>query len=106
MKRRGGLKFPTEPTMNTITIEDPREVAKQIDKTFGTEHGHHQPSFGPDLWTCLHWYCASNYVAASGKTPEELIEDIRAKIKTHDPLTKLRAEAAARGFALMPLPTD
>jgi hypothetical protein len=92
--------------MRTITIEDPRDVADLLDKTFGTQHGNHLPSFGPTRWTCLHWHKSNDYVSAAGATPQDLIDDIRSKIAAHDPLAKLRKEAEAHGYSLMKLPQD
>lgn len=90
-------KFPT------ITIPDPAAVGKWLADQLGDEHGGHWPSFSTrNGWHCLHWFCGSEYVTASGDTPEALLADIRRQLAENDPLAKLRKEAEAAGYELTP----
>jgi hypothetical protein len=41
-----------------------------------------------------------------GATVTEAMADLRAKIATHDPIAKLRAEAEKAGYVLTKMPTD
>jgi hypothetical protein len=90
--------------MKTITIEDPAEVGELLDREFGTECGSHHAMFTRHGWSAVHYRTGIEAVRGSGATPAELVENLRAAIAAADPLTKLRKEAEAQGFALTPLP--
>jgi len=92
--------------MKTITIEDPAEVGALLDREFGTEGGGHHAMFTQHGWSTYHYLTGTDTVRGSGANASELVENLRANIAKGDPLTKLRKEAEAQGFALMKLPED
>ncbi len=88
----------------TITIPDPAAVGKWLDEELPTTWPH-AASFGKTGWTGSH--CSgADWTYGMGKTPEEMLSDIRRQIAEKDPVAKLRKEAEAQGFALMKLPED
>jgi hypothetical protein len=92
--------------MITITIPHPAEVNAMLDRELGYKSLPHGACYYASGWACNHWHKPCDYVSGNGKTPEELLADIRAKLAAIDPLAKLRKEAQQHGYALMKLPED
>lgn len=89
--------------MKTITIYDPADVGKMIDAEFAQArpNGSHSVCFERGKFSCLHWYGVKDYFLAIGATPDDLAAEIRRLMDKHDPLKKLREQAAAAGFLLV-----
>lgn len=102
MKDRGGLKFPTEPPMNTITIEDPREARKRaVEALPGATYV--RASFaehdGEPQWCIAAFFPQRRDLTAHGKTIDEAIAAAR-KIQDEQgdaALAKVRDEWIALG---------
>lgn len=102
-------EFERAATMNsfpTITIPDPAAVGKWLDEQLPPlPHDTQTPTYGCNGW-CVVRYDGTRHIVPMGKTPEDLLEDMRAMLAVSDPLAKLRKEAEAHGYALMKIPTD
>ena len=86
-----------------ITIPDPAAVGAWLDEQV-PQICPHRPAWS-DRLTAFHWV-GSEYITATGDTPESLLADIRSQVAEFDPLAKLRKEAEAAGYVLTRMPTD
>jgi hypothetical protein len=95
------MKFPT------ITIPDPEAVGKWLDQEQPMyDKSSHAVAFRRGKFEVEHWVPGCNFYRVAAFTPSALLEDIRAKLAAHDPLAKLRAEAAKAKYVLVKMPTD
>ena len=93
------MNFPT------ITIPDPAAVGAWIDQEQPDISGPARPTYGINGWQVCHW-TGETHIVPSGATPEDLLANLRDRLKEHDPVAKLRKNAESHGYVLMKLPTD
>lgn len=96
-----------QPTMKTITIQDPSEVYAQLKAEFPNclyNCARYDGSPDGSQWSLIHCNDAHPYVSFEGRgnTVEEAFTDLRSKVAAHDPLKAAREQLVAAGYSISP----